>query len=136
MRDEPPVQPVTKPVAEDRQTTGPIPAALRIVEVEAPLDQPIPMGEDVEVKALVELGALTVNDVVVELYHGPADPDGKVIGGTPIRLVPTGEQRGEAYVFAGRSPCDFAGRHAFTMRVMPQRPGMLHPMETGHIKWW
>ena len=109
---------------------------VRIIGVEAPLDKPILMGTDLEVKAIVALGKLSVNDVVVEIYHGPADPDGNVLEGMPIRLLPTGETQGEADVFAGTCPSDFAGRHAFTLRVLPQRPGMVQPMESGYIKWW
>lgn len=109
---------------------------VKIVGVDAPLDQPIPMGAHLEVKALVELGSLSTHDIAVELFHGHADSDGKVVEGKPIRLTPTGEKNGEAHVFSGFSPSDFAGRHAFTLRIVPQRPGMLDPMQMGFIKWW
>ena len=109
---------------------------VRVVGVEANVDDPLPVGEHLAVNALVELGEIPPNDVAVELFHGAADSDGKVMEGKPLRLKPTGEKRGKTYVFSGHSPCDFAGRHAFSIRVMPQRPGMLHPLETGFITWW
>ncbi|MCU0610311.1 MAG: alpha-glucan family phosphorylase [Candidatus Eisenbacteria bacterium] len=109
---------------------------VRVAGVEAAVDQPIPMGGHLEVKVLVVLGALTPSDVAVELYHGPADSDGRVIEGKPIRLKPRKERHEDAWVFTGNSPCDFAGRHAFSVRVVPWRPGMAQPLEMGSMTWW
>jgi len=109
---------------------------VEIVGVESHVDSPIPMGEQLEVKALVDLGSLQPNDVAVEIYHGAADSDGRVIDGKPVRLQFTGERDGDAYIFSGYSPSDFAGRHAFTVRVVPLRPGILQPLEMGYMTWW
>ncbi len=109
---------------------------VRVVGVEAPVDQPLPMGSSLEVKVLVALGSLTPSDVAVELYHGPADSEGRVVQGTPIRCTPTGEREGDAWVFVGETPCDFAGRHAFSVRVVPWHPGIVQPLEMGYITWW
>ncbi|MBN1423616.1 alpha-glucan family phosphorylase [Candidatus Fermentibacteria bacterium] len=109
---------------------------VRVLGVEAAVDQPISMGGDLKVKAMVVLGALSPSDVAVELYHGPADPDGRVIDGRPIRLKPSKARQDDAWVFTGLSPCDFAGRHAFSVRVVPWRPGMAQPLEMGYMTWW
>jgi starch phosphorylase len=109
---------------------------VRVVGVEAAVDQPIPMGGHLEVKVLIALGSLTPTDVAVELYHGPADSDGRVIEGKPIRLKPSMERHDDAWIFTGHSPCDFAGRHAFSVRVAPWRPGMAQPLEMGYMTWW
>ncbi|HET9058816.1 MAG TPA: alpha-glucan family phosphorylase, partial [Acidimicrobiales bacterium] len=83
----------------------------------------------------VELGELVPTDVTVELLHGA------VVGGEDItdwEAVPM--QLGSAIgpgptVWRGSFVCDTAGRHGFSVRVLPSHPDLHVPAEMGCVAW-
>ncbi len=49
-------------------------AEVQVTEVRAEIDHSRPMGSRLPVTATVRLGGLPTADVLVEIYHGPLDP--------------------------------------------------------------
>jgi starch phosphorylase len=101
------------------------------------LDSPaeVAVGEPVKVAATVRLGALTPDDVAVELYHGPTSGGHEIARGKIVRMRAL-ERAGEgSWRYAGEIPTDASGAQAFAARVVPYNEAMSHPYETSLIRW-
>jgi len=94
------------------------------------------VGGAFRVRARVHLGALTPDDVAVELYLGRVDAAGEIVEGeaTPMQLV--GPDRESSYLFeASGVSCHKSGLHGYTMRVLPRHPDLTTPFLPGLIVW-
>ena len=106
-----------------------------------PLDQRYPrtnVGSNIGVKALVRLGRINPDEVSVEIYHGQVDAWGNISEGAAVRMVhpELAEASGEGeYWFVGSVPCKAAGRHGFSVRILPQNPDLADPYEVGLVLW-
>jgi starch phosphorylase len=113
-------------------------ARVTVESVEA--DETVPeLGAGRGVEAVVELGALSPNDVEVQLLHGPVG-EGDQLGATETVTMqavtdPTPASDGSALRYAGSFTCDRAGRYGFTVRVVPSHPDLANPVELGRIAW-
>ena len=95
-----------------------------------------PMGTSLEIKALVELGNIPVEEVLVEAYHGAVDATGDIDAGETATLTAQ-ETTEDGVVYVGEIPCVRAGRRGFTVRVVPRKDGYpLGRFEIGLIAWW
>jgi len=85
----------------------------------------------------VHLGSLTTDDVAVELLHGPVAAGDELSGTEIVRLqlsAPAGS-RPEPVRYRGRFGCDQAGRHGYTVRIVPSHPDLAVPIEMGCVAW-
>jgi starch phosphorylase len=88
-------------------------------------------GETREATAEVTLGALTPDDIAVQVLHGPIDSTGSFIG----RPVVVTMEHGGGTTFAGRYTVAAAGPYGLTVRALPTHPGLLAPVELGIAAW-
>jgi starch phosphorylase len=95
----------------------------------------VQVGETMKVDAVVNLGALSPQDVAVELYHGPTAGGHEVAQGAIVRMQLAEKLGDGAYRFAGEIPAKESGAHAFAARIMPWNAAMSHPYETSLIRW-
>ena len=96
---------------------------------------PVDLGEQREVTAEVDLGSLTTDDVAVELLHGPVAPGNELTSTDVVRLQLAGDGSGSTVRYEGRFTCDQAGRHGYTVRVVPSHRDLVDPVETGCVTW-
>jgi starch phosphorylase len=84
----------------------------------------------------VSLGDLEPTEVAVELLHGPLSAGDELANWQTVRMElkgpgPTaGTTRWE-----GSFVCDVAGRHGFTVRVIPSHVDLQFPLEMGCVAW-
>jgi glycogen phosphorylase len=86
------------------------------------------------VRAFVELGALTPDDVRVELVHGRArggDDELSDTASVPLELVT--HDLGSPATFAGTVEFERAGGFGYTVRVVPSNPLLASPAELGLV---
>ena len=95
----------------------------------------VAVGEPVKVDALVRLGALTPEDVAVELYHGPTGGGHEIDRGKIVRMHAVERAGDGGWRYAGEIPTQESGAHAFAARVVPYNDAMSHPYETSLIRW-
>ncbi len=95
----------------------------------------VAVGEPVRVSVRVHLGALTPDDVAVELYHGPTRGGHEIDRGKIVRLHVGAREGDGAWRFSGEIPTAESGAHAFAARVVPYNEAMSHPYETSLIRW-
>ncbi len=108
---------------------------LRIESVEIPPCETVRVGDDMRVRAWVSLGNLTAEDVAVQIYHGPVDAHGNIVGGETVPMVASEEHAGKPSLFSGAIRYFKSGRHGFTVRVLPHHDDISSPFETGLIHW-
>jgi len=81
------------------------------------------------------LGTLTPQDVSVELYYGPLDPQRQIAAAETITMT-CRESIGEGkYLLVGTLPCRMSGRHGYTLRLLPRHEELVSPFEPGLILW-
>ena len=96
----------------------------------------IEVGRAVHVKAQVQLGALTPDDVVVELYQGQVNANDEIVAAQAISMQQVGPARESRYLFeADTLPCRTSGLHGYTVRVLPHQPDLDTPFLPGLIVW-
>lgn len=91
------------------------------------------VGEQLQVRAFVQLGTLSPDDVAVELVHGRArDGDQLVDTGTVTLELDSMDAAGLAN-YAGTVPLDRSGSFGYTVRVVPTHPLLASEAELGLI---
>ena len=89
------------------------------------------LGEDLHVRAYVELGDLVPDDVKVELVYGHAR-DGDVLTDIRrLRLDLESHDLGSPATFHGTVELDLAGAFGYTVRVVPNHALLATPAELG-----
>jgi starch phosphorylase len=111
---------------------------VKVVDVDSDTSQAtVDLGGDREVTAEVQLGSLTTDDVAVELLHGPVITGDELTETQIVRLelltpVSTGS---EPVRYRGQFSCDRAGRHGYTVRIVPSHPDLAVSVEMGCVAW-
>jgi glycogen phosphorylase len=108
---------------------------VRITVVEYGPDTTLPVGTQLQVKASVQLGSLSPEDVAVELYLGRLNPAGDIVNAdfTPMKAMKS-DGHGKLLLEAA-TPCSHSGMHGFTVRVRPYHPDLAVPFLPGLIGW-
>jgi starch phosphorylase len=109
---------------------------VRIEAVEATSDDHLHVGDRLEVRARVQLGDLSPEDVSVELYLGRLDTKGTIVEPQIEIMEHQGTESSGVHVFvAGAVPCSKSGLHGFTVRVRPQHEDLESPWDLGLVTW-
>jgi starch phosphorylase len=78
---------------------------------------------------------MPVEDVKVQLYYGPMDPDGRITSGQSVDMT-VGEDLGDGRrKYTGKLETSNSGRHGFAVRIIPGHELMATPFEPGLIVW-
>ena len=109
---------------------------VRIGEVENHSPVNLPIGQPIHARVRVHLGALTPDDVAVELYHGRLNADGEIVDAVATAMEPDGAGDAGAYTYeASPVSCSDSGLHGFTVRVLPYHPDLPVSLVPGLITW-
>ncbi len=90
------------------------------------------VGDELHLRATVELAGLTPDDVLVEVVYGRAQASDKLVSVQREPLLPVAEGSG-APVFAGTVPLERAGSFGYTVRVVPKNPLLASDAELGLV---
>ncbi|MBI4605128.1 MAG: alpha-glucan family phosphorylase [Planctomycetes bacterium] len=92
------------------------------------------VGDQLRVRAEVDLSGLEPQEVTVEIYHGVVDPRGDFHDGqkTPMQVVSQADGR---TLFEGTIPCAMSGLYGYSVRIMPRHPDLAEPRNMGLIHW-
>ena len=106
-----------------------------IASVDADVTHEVELGTELEVEVRVNVGSFDVNDLRVEVRHGPLDARGDIVPGSTatLELVGHGDSVAE---FRGGIPCREAGQHGFAVRVFPYSDLLPNAFDAGLLKWW
>jgi starch phosphorylase len=107
---------------------------LRVKRVESDIPSETKVGTANKIWAEIHLGALTPEDVTVELYYGSVNASGDIVEPrvTEMKSESTGDG---TCTFARYLTCQSSGMHGFTIRIVPSHPDQVNPFETGLVLW-
>jgi starch phosphorylase len=109
---------------------------VRVQAVEPQGGDPMHVGGELHVRARVQLGPLSPEDVQVQLFHGPVDSLGEIRKpSTVVMSTNGGGPEGGAWVFQGAIPCRSSGQQAYTVRVLPRHADLANAFEPGLVCW-
>ena len=109
---------------------------VRVESVDSLTQTDLPVGSHLHVRARLQLGALTPDQVAVELYVGRLDADGELTGAYTIPMEPAGPGQGGIWTFeAATVPCSRSGLHGYTVRITPFNPDAPKAFLPGLITW-
>ncbi|MDP9387706.1 MAG: alpha-glucan family phosphorylase [Actinomycetota bacterium] len=94
------------------------------------------LGAERHVDVVVALGALTRDDVAVQLIHGPVGTNDELVEAT-VTDMSAQDQDGATghHRYVGRFRAERAGRYGFTVRVVPSHPDLSASVELGCVAW-
>ncbi|HEV3261094.1 MAG TPA: alpha-glucan family phosphorylase, partial [Gemmataceae bacterium] len=108
---------------------------VRVEAVEAHGADPMHVGSQLDVKARVQLGGLSPEDVEVQLFHGTVDSLGDIPNPRTVTMSHNGAHDGSAWFFQGTIPCRSSGQQGYAVRVLPRHAILSNPFEPGLICW-
>ncbi|HED36732.1 MAG TPA: hypothetical protein ENI76_00565 [Ignavibacteria bacterium] len=94
------------------------------------------VGEKLPVKAEINIGNLTPEDVEVQIYFGPLENDeNPQLNSTVVMTTDNNESKNGVYNYFGNILCDKSGRKGYTIRILPKNNLLIHPFELNLIYW-
>lgn len=99
------------------------------------LESEVRVDEPIEVEAVVHLGALEPDDVVVELYRGRIGAQDDIVDGIAVPMELQGSESGSSWRYATAVGFEESGRAGFTVRVAPQHPDLVSSLVPGLVVW-
>jgi starch phosphorylase len=91
------------------------------------------VGEHLQVRAFVQLGTLTPDDVAVELVHGRARDGDQLADTATVTLDLDSMDASGVGSYAGTVPLERSGSFGYTVRVVPRHPLLASDAELGLI---
>jgi starch phosphorylase len=107
---------------------------VKLVTVDSPTG-PAQLGDERRVTVTLDLGRLEPSDVAVQVLHGPVGAADELQQPAVITLEHEGLDHDGRARYGGCFRCTSAGRHGFTVRVVPAHPDLPSPVELGLIAW-
>ncbi len=93
------------------------------------------IGDERTVEAVVSLGSLSGDDVQVQLVHGPVGQGDELESATVVAMAEVGRADDVHLRYRGGFTCETAGRHGYTVRVVPSHPDLAASAEMGRVAW-
>ena len=93
------------------------------------------VGESYAFSARVRLGALTPDDVRVELYFGALDAQRSIVAGDVVPMRLAGDAGPGRFAYEGEAPCRRSGLQGVTVRIVPAHPEANGLLATGLVRW-
>jgi starch phosphorylase len=111
--------------------------AVHIANVDSTgIPQQAQAGDELEVRAAVALGGLSVDDVAVQLVYGNTDTDDAICAPHQvIRLEPQGAAVEGVTTFTGTLPLAVTGTFGYTVRAVPTHPQLVSDVELGLVTY-
>ena len=108
---------------------------IRIVSVESNAKPVMQRGDSLTVVAHLDLGSLSPNDLLVELYHGTVSNQNTTINhARKAQMRDTGHE-GTLFRYQVRVECIDTGMQGHTVRILPSHKSLVHPYRPGLIRW-
>ncbi|NET36841.1 MAG: glycosyltransferase family 1 protein [Cyanothece sp. SIO1E1] len=93
------------------------------------------VNQALTVKAQIKLGALTPDDVQVELYQGSVSADGEIRNGLSTAMVYQGQDPQGQSLYAIDITYTSSGLQGLSLRVLPKHENLSNPYEPRLVLW-
>ena len=109
--------------------------SVRVLNIESPAANTISVKDTVSVSADVQLGALTPEEVRVQLYYGELTSSGDLVETSTIDMVHEADNGGGVHRFVTHFSPERSGVCGFSIRIIPGEKNLASPMVPGLITW-
>lgn len=94
------------------------------------------VGEKFPIKADIDLGNLTPDDVDVQIYYGPLENDNNPQhNSTVVMNADLSKSKNGLYKYSGSVTCTKSGQQGFIIRILPKNSMLIHQFDLGVIYW-
>jgi starch phosphorylase len=109
---------------------------VKVAHISGPEKEEIKVCEEFEISVQVLLGDLEPEDITVEFYMGPVNPDGEITQPDIIPLTLVGKGPKGSYNYQAMAvACEWSGLHGYTARILPHHPDLISQFLPGVITW-
>jgi starch phosphorylase len=108
---------------------------VRVEQVETNVETEIGVGDNLEIRAVVQLGGIEPTDLRVEAIYGPLDSHGNFTRSKVLFLSPHGEPQDGKVTFSGTVQFRTSGRQGVAIRVTANHEDILCPWDTALVTW-
>ena len=108
---------------------------VRILSIESDAQDGLPVSTQVSIRASINLGSLTPEDVSVQVFHGSVDPQGEIAEYDMAPMTPTDQGADGSHTYGGVFRCSSSGRHGYSIRILPYHPELNDPHVPGLVLW-
>ena len=99
-------------------------------------NEAVKVGDKYLVEARVELGALTPNDVELQIYFGNMDEQEVQNSNEFVKMEFVDEgNKSKQHKFKGEIDCSKTGQFGYTLRILPKHELLVNQFELGLIRW-
>ncbi|MBN1879550.1 alpha-glucan family phosphorylase [bacterium] len=92
------------------------------------------VGDRIDLDVRVQLGNLTPDDIVVQVYFGSLDHDDQITGGR-VETMRVVKQKEADWLYEGSFTVERSGRCGYATRILPHHSALIHPFTPLRIKW-
>ncbi len=94
------------------------------------------VGDEFPLKAEINLGNLSPEDVEVQIYSGPLENQGNPQWNSTVVMNPeNNESNNKLYNYSGSVICEKSGHKGYTIRILPKNDLLVHPFELDLVYW-
>jgi glycogen phosphorylase len=110
---------------------------MKIEQIDIAASTDVRVEQMIRVKAQLNLGVLTPDDIQVELYQGAVNADGEIADGVPVVMNYQGADPQNPHIVFYTTNIAYtnSGLQGFTLRVLPRHPNLSSPYEMGLTLW-
>ncbi|REE98933.1 alpha-glucan family phosphorylase [Thermomonospora umbrina] len=106
--------------------------AVAVDHVDSTGDESPHVGENLNVRAIVNLGVLEPDDVAVEAVYGRVDDTDSIVTPAHVQLTRDGAENGRVR-YTGEIPLDRTGPFGYSVRIVPHHPLLAGTTELGVV---
>ncbi|MDQ1267021.1 MAG: glycogen phosphorylase [Bacteroidota bacterium] len=107
---------------------------VEVIDSSVKEDGEVYFGKPIHVSAIVSLGGLKPEDVVVQVYYGSVNPHNELIE-TNYEPLHLSKSDGHYHHYEGSYSCPGTGNQGFTIRILPTNKLMVDPAELYLCTW-
>ncbi len=108
---------------------------IKIIDVKEPIKKELDRDEEFKLEAVIDLGSLAPEDVVVSVQYGQMDFYGtRIVDGDEFLMNVVG-QDGNLYRYEGSINCFNSGKFGYAVRIMASKDTLASRFHFGKIKW-
>ena len=100
-----------------------------------PSTKQLKVGEELTVRAVVNLATLKPEEVRVQLYYGRLDTKGLIQDGSAVDMTPVGSRDDGTYEFTGTVAYNASGERGISVRVLPFHEYLDGLFQSGLVRW-
>ncbi len=110
-------------------------AEVRITAAHSDSQDGLPVGTQVNIQALVSLGELQPEDVLVQVYYGLISAQGDIVDYSIAEMTTGGRDPNGQYIYSAPISSRRSGLHGYSLRILPKHALLDNPHVPGLVVW-